>query len=87
MLRPTSVLQNMPQNSTDIFQNGLLDRYEQRPDSHEGLCLADFSANYEFLKTWERTSQSTNSDNEAKEENYISGEVYFALRDGSGFIR
>jgi len=23
-LRPTSVLQNMPQNSTDIFQNGLL---------------------------------------------------------------
>jgi len=45
MLRP-SVLQNMPQNSTDIFQKGLLDRYEQRPDSHEGLCLADFAATY-----------------------------------------
>jgi len=87
MLRPTSVLQNMPQNSTDIFQKGLLHRYEQRPDSHEGLCLADFAANYEFSKSRKRTRQGTNSDNVAEEENDILGEVYFALRDGSGFIR
>jgi len=31
MLRSTSVLPNIPQNSTDIFQKGLLDRYKQRP--------------------------------------------------------
>jgi len=77
----------MPQNSTDIFQKGLLDRYEQRPDSHEGLCLADFAANYEFSRSRGRTRQGRNSDNEAEEENDILGEVYFALRDGSGFIR
>jgi len=87
MFRPTIVLQNMPQNSTDFFQKGLLDRYEQRPDSHEGLCLADFAASYEFSKSRRRTRQGTNSDNEAEEENAILGEVYFALRDGSGFIR
>jgi len=87
MLRPTSVLQNMPQNSTYIFQNGVLNRYEQRPDSHEYLCLADFAANCEFSKIWGRNRQGTNSDNEAEEENDILGEVYFALRDGSGFIR
>jgi len=73
MLRPTSVLQNMPQNSTDIFQKGLLDRYEQRPDSHEGMCLADFAANYEFSKSRGRTRQGRNSDNEAEEENDILG--------------
>jgi len=65
MLRPTSVLQNMPQNSTDIFQKGLLDIYEQGPDSHEGLRLADFAANNEFSKSRGRTRQGTNSDNEA----------------------
>jgi len=47
----------MPQNSTDIFQKGLLDRYEQRPDSHEGLCLDDFVANYEFKKPRKKSSR------------------------------
>jgi len=73
----------MPQN----FQKGLLDTYEQRQDSHKGLCLADFAANYEFSKSRRRTRQGTISHNEAEEENDILGEVYFALRDGSGFIR
>jgi len=87
MLRPTCVLENIPQNSTDIIQKGFLDRYEQRPDFHESLCLADFAAHYEFSNSRGRTRQVTNSDNEAQEEKYILGEVYFALRYSSGFIR
>jgi len=81
MLRPTSVLQ-----TTNTFQKGLLDRYEQRPDSYGGLCLAGFAANFEFSKSRARTRQGASSDNKAEEENYIL-EVYFALRDVSGFIR
>jgi len=51
------------------------------------MCLADFAANYEFSKSRGTTRQGRNSDNEAEEENDILGEVYFALRDGSGFVR
>jgi len=59
----------------------LLDRYEQRTDFHEGLCLDDFSANYVFSKSRGRTRQGASSDNEAEEENNILGVVYFALRE------
>jgi len=58
-----SVLQNMPQSSTDIYQKGLLDRHEQRPDSHSGLCLAEFAADYEFSKSRGRTRHGANSNN------------------------
>jgi len=51
------------------------------------VCLADFAANYEFSKSRGRTRQGRNIDNEAEEEIDVLGEVYFALRDGSGFIR
>jgi len=34
-----------------------------------------------------RSRQGRNSDNEAEDEIDVLGEVYFVLRDGSGFVR
>ena len=36
----------MDNESQDIFQTSLIDRYAARPDSLNNLCLAEFAANY-----------------------------------------
>jgi len=63
MLLPAYILQNMPQESTNIFVKGLHDKYIQRPDFLESLCLADFAATFEFSKTSRISRQRENSDN------------------------
>ena len=48
ILKPSAILQNMGDNTTDIFQPGILDKYAARPQRADidGLCLAEFVANY-----------------------------------------
>ena len=46
VLKPQSVLQKMDPDATDIFSNGIIDRYVNRPDSLNNMCYADFAANY-----------------------------------------
>ena len=36
----------MDNESQDIFQTSLIDRYAARPDCLNNLCLAEFAANY-----------------------------------------
>ena len=36
----------MDNESQDIFQTSLIDRYAGRPDSLNNLCLVEFAANY-----------------------------------------
>ena len=46
LLKPTSQLENMDEESEDIYQTSLIDRYAARPDSLYDMCLAEFAANY-----------------------------------------
>ena len=46
MLKPLSVLQDMPDDDENIFRTSLLDRYSSRPHELENICLAEFAANY-----------------------------------------
>ena len=36
----------MDEDSEDIYQTSLVDRYAARPDQLNGMCLAEFAANY-----------------------------------------
>jgi len=74
----------MPQESTNIFVKGLHDKYIQRPDFLESLCLADFAATFEFSKTSRISRQRENSDNKGDDRD-LGG--YITLRDAIGFIR
>ena len=50
MLKRPEVLMNMrDKNSTDIFQNSLMDYYACRPDEMEETCLAEFAAWYHYV--------------------------------------
>ncbi|KNE88368.1 hypothetical protein PSTG_18232, partial [Puccinia striiformis f. sp. tritici PST-78] len=87
MLRPRHQLLNLPPNSTDIFEAGLLEHYVQRPNQLENECLADFAANYRFQKT---SSGRSANDNYAEFEDQENNEPGFGLRtfklrDNSGF--
>ena len=46
MLKSARQLEKMDEESEDIYQTSLVDRYAARPDSLENMCLAEFAANY-----------------------------------------
>lgn len=48
MLKSPKDLQNLDEDSTDIYQKGAIDRYASRPHILKDLCLADFIAWYTF---------------------------------------
>ena len=46
LLKPKHVLDDMDDDSEDIYMTSLIDRYAARPDSLNDMCLAEFAANY-----------------------------------------
>ena len=47
MLKFKKDLDQLPDDSDDIFMKGYIDRYANRPDSLHDICYKDFAANYE----------------------------------------
>ena len=43
-------LQELDPDSNDVMSNGLLEYYVNRPEELESVCLADFAANFSFIK-------------------------------------
>lgn len=50
---------NLDENSMDIYQTGVIERYVVRPQFLENLCLADFVSWYTFNGTGEMHGQDT----------------------------
>lgn len=48
-MKPPAQLRNLPNNSTDIYQPGAIERYADRPIELENLCLADFVALFNYV--------------------------------------
>ncbi|XP_050339187.1 uncharacterized protein LOC126765663 [Bactrocera neohumeralis] len=87
MVKPRAELQNLPSDSTEIFVAGILDRYVQRPDQLETVCLADFASMFKFVKS-NRIVQDSDHEEEEREDNNVPDiGVPIALRDGSGFVK
>ena len=49
----------MDEDSEDIYQTSLVDRYAARPDQLNGMCLAEFAANYTTRSGQELTEEVT----------------------------
>ena len=45
---PVSFLQELG-DSTDIFQDGLIEHFVKRPAELENICLAGFASYYDFI--------------------------------------
>ena len=59
IVKTKAQLQNLPPDSTDVFQNGVYERYANRPDELENICYASFASNYKVLYNSERVGKST----------------------------
>ena len=46
LLKPINQIQDIAEDSEDIYQTSLIDRYAARPDQLNDMCLAEFAANY-----------------------------------------
>ena len=46
MLKPQSILEVMNHDDTNVYASSILDKYENRPNELEDMCLADFASNY-----------------------------------------
>ncbi|XP_063692079.1 uncharacterized protein LOC134824229 [Bolinopsis microptera] len=46
IVKPRSTLQQLPDDSEDVFHNSLLDKYLNRPDDLESICWAQFASLY-----------------------------------------
>jgi hypothetical protein len=69
MLKPKSALQQMPSESTDIFEaNALISRYEKRPPLLENFCLADYCSWFDHFPIH-------HDDKEYEEQNEQDGDV------------
>ena len=50
MLKAQNLLEMMHPDDTNIYAANILDKYENRPESLEEMCLADFASNYTYKK-------------------------------------
>ena len=61
LLKPTKQIQYMDEDSEDIYQTSLIDRYAARPDHLNNMCLAEFAANYTTHNGNELTEDNTDA--------------------------
>ena len=59
LLKPMNQIQDMDEDSEDIYQTSLIDRYAARPHQLNSLCLAELAANYTTRSGQELTEDET----------------------------
>ncbi|KAI8126960.1 hypothetical protein CVS40_3158 [Lucilia cuprina] len=93
ILKSRRELENIPGESTDVFQKNLLDHYIARPNDMQDYCLAHFAAYYKYSKSrpsrnrrHQEEEDDYNENNDFIDDNNDGNENYIKLRDGSGYI-
>ncbi|XP_061196745.1 uncharacterized protein LOC133205019 [Saccostrea echinata] len=73
LLKPLEVLQELPDNSTNIQSDNWIKRYQRRPKALEHCCLADFVSKFDIILPPKDKRQMLNNEylpeNELEEEN------------------
>jgi hypothetical protein len=89
MLKSDEILQKLEPDSKDIFVEGLIDMYINRPDEMKNVCLADFASLYNVSKKKTDNAQITeNSDDEDVIDNELDEEIIaLKMKNGKGWIK
>ena len=48
LLKPLKIIKELDDDDEDLYMTGMLDKYADRPNTVENLCLADFAALYSY---------------------------------------
>ena len=89
MLKSDEILQKLDPDSKDVFVQGLLDTYVNRPDDMKNVCLADFASLYNVSKKQTNNVQITeNSDDEyVIDEEIDEKSIALKMKNGKGWIK
>jgi len=89
MVKSYEVLQKLELDSKDVFVQGLIDMYINRPDEMKNVCLADFASSYNVSKKQTNNVQITeNSDDEDVIDNEIDEKIgALKMKNGKGWIK
>lgn len=63
IIRRREQLERLDSDSNDIFESGIIDKYQKRPLEMNNICLADFAAEYTFTSS-NRRQTVANDENE-----------------------
>ena len=89
MLKSNEILQKLDSDSKDVFVQGLIDMYSNRPDEMKDICLADFASLYNVSKKQRGNVQITeNSDDEDVIDDEIDEKsITLKMKNGKGWIK
>ena len=89
MLKSGEILQKLEPDSNDVFVQGLIDTYTNRPEEMKDVCLADFATMYNVSKKQTYNAQITENsddeeviDNEAEEKS-----TAIKMKNGKGWVK
>ncbi|CAF1536026.1 unnamed protein product, partial [Rotaria sordida] len=89
MLKSDDILQKLEPDSKDVFVEGLIEMYVNRPDEMKNVCLADFASMYNISK--KKTDNDRiieNSDDEDITENESDNKTApMKMKNGKGWIK
>ena len=89
MLKSDEMLQKLEPDSNDVFFQGLIDTYINRPEDMKNVCLADFASLYNVSKKQTNNVQITdNSDDEdVIDEEIDEKSIALKMKNGNGWIK
>ena len=89
MLKSDEILQKLEPGSKDVFVQGLIDTYINRPEDMKNVCLADFASLYNVSKKQTNNVQITeNSDDEdVIDEEIDEKSIALKMKNGKGWIK
>ncbi|CAF3286262.1 unnamed protein product [Rotaria sp. Silwood2] len=89
MLKSDEILQKLEPDSKDVFVEGLIEMYANRPGEMKNVCLADFASMYNISK--KKTDNDRiieNSDDEDITENESDNKIApMKMKNGKGWIK
>ena len=89
MLKSDEILQQLDPDSKDVFVQGLIDTYINRPEQMKNICLADFASMYNVSKKQTYNAQVTeNSDDEdVIDDENDEKSIPLKMKNGKGWIK
>ncbi|CAF0843236.1 unnamed protein product [Adineta ricciae] len=88
MLKSDEILQKLESDSKDVFVEGLIDIYSNRPDEMKDVCLADFASLYNVSKRKIGSTEIVeNSDDENNTEEVDERAIVLKMKNGKGWIK
>lgn len=87
LFRPMKLLQLLEDDDPDVYQLEILDRYPQRPNSLQNMCLREFAAKYKTSTRKPASNEARETDNsDSEQEAAATDQKHITLENELGYM-